>query len=161
MIDVLAGPAPPGETPQVSPRQLAAAQQASAKQQTSASANNAEVSTSGKALHAEVPMIRQVAPESSSPSLQPSTSEASIIRFLSTMAACVGMTYSPLSVQSILIIPSLFKQEKNCSCPNIPALTVSITQESAHVVRWSHTESAWKSDYQTTRSVDYNHRVIK
>lgn len=96
MINVLAGPAPPGETPQVSPRQLAAAQQASAKPQTSASARSAEVATSGPAPHAEVPMIRQVAPESSSPSLQPSTSEASIIRSLSTIAGCISMTSVPL-----------------------------------------------------------------
>lgn len=82
MTDVLAGPAPPGETPHVSPRQLAAAQQASAKQQTSATARSMEASASGHPLLAEVPMICQIAPESSSPSLQPSTSEASIIRYV-------------------------------------------------------------------------------
>ena len=78
MVDVVAGPAPPGETPQVSPRQLAAAQQASAKQ-TPATARSVQASTS---VHAEVPLIRQVAPESSGTSLQPSTSGASIIRSL-------------------------------------------------------------------------------
>ena len=89
------------------------------------------MSTSGKAPHAEVPMIRQVAPESSSPSLQPSTSEASIIRFLSTMAACVGMICVPLSVvnhakpvqaRKILLMPSYSSAD-----------LVSSTQECAHV----------------------------
>lgn len=69
----------PQDTPQVSPRQLAAAQQASATRHTSATARSPEASKSAYAVHAEVPMIRQVAPESSSTSLQPSTSGASII----------------------------------------------------------------------------------
>ncbi|KAL3151433.1 FGFR1 oncoprotein partner [Trebouxia sp. C0009 RCD-2024] len=71
------GPALPADTPQVSPRQLAAAQKASATRHASATGRGSEASI--PAAHAEVPMIRQVAPESSSTSLQPSTSGASII----------------------------------------------------------------------------------
>ncbi|DBA93965.1 hypothetical protein WJX77_012118 [Trebouxia sp. C0004] len=79
------GPAAPGDTPQVSPRQLvlaaggaAAARTTPANQgaaRTRGSGANDPVSTS----HTEVPMIRQIAPENSVPSLQPSTSGTSII----------------------------------------------------------------------------------
>lgn len=81
------GPAAPGETPQVSPRQpvLSAGTGAAAAAHTSP-ANQGAASTRGSSAHdatssshTEVPMIRQIAPESSAPSLQPSTSGTSII----------------------------------------------------------------------------------
>lgn len=92
---MLAGPALPADTPQVSPRQLAAAQKASATRHASATGRGSEASI--PAAHAEVPMIRQVAPESSSTSLQPSTSGASIIRSLCSY--CAGLA------------------KPNCPCP--------------------------------------------
>ena len=73
---LILGIAPPSETPQVSPRQAAAAKAATeaARLQPATGRGSGLGST---VSHSEVPMIRQVAAESSAPS---SASEASIIR---------------------------------------------------------------------------------
>ncbi|DBA75671.1 TPA: FGFR1 oncoprotein partner [Trebouxia sp. C0005] len=79
------GPAAPGETPQVSPRQLvlaaggAAAAHTTPAAQGAASARGSGAHDAVSTSHTEVPMIRQIAPETSDASLQPSTSGTSII----------------------------------------------------------------------------------
>ena len=82
---MIAGPATVSETPGDSLHQLAVAStasKASIPQETGASSSLGAVSILPvkHADHVGVPIIRQIAPESSAPSLQPSTSGTSILR---------------------------------------------------------------------------------